>query len=501
MILINVQGKFGLNITPSLLTVPGRVLAEPKINYKANKSANPRNGSWNMIDIKFNTTASVKSWSYVMISTPGSRDAFRDQQELGYVMQRLHGKLVQMGLNVPAPLPGRRLALNGPDDPLLGNTIKGAAEKLTLLFFILPDANTPVYARIKRDADIRYGIHTICSVGAKLAKQNGQDQYFANLALKINLKLGGINQMVDNTHLGIINADKTMIVGIDVTHPSPGSSSSAPSVAGMVASIDRYLGQWPATLRVQTARQENVADLTTMLKSRLQLWKTKGKHSSYPENILIYRDGVSEGQYSIVLDTELPLLRKAAAELYPAPDQKKGLPKFTIVIAGKRHKTRFYPTSAQDADQKSANCKPGTVVDRGVTESRNWDFFLQAHAALQGTARPCHYYIVLDEIFRSAFKPGTPAVPAGCQNTADVLEDLTHALCYLFGRATKAVSLCPPAYYADIVCERARCYLVDVFDSPNPSVAMSVKGGQGGGGVGNDEVRVHERLRDSMFYL
>ena len=33
------------------------------------------------------------------------------------------------------------------------------------------------------------------------------------------------------------------------------------------------------------------------------------------------------------------------------------------------------------------------------------------------------------------------------------------SLCYLYGRATKAVSICPPAYYADILCERGRCYL------------------------------------------
>jgi len=318
------------------------------------------------------------------------------------------------------------------------------------------------------------------------------------------LKLGGINQLIDNKRLGIIDNDKTMVVGIDVTHPSPGSSSTAPSVAAMVASVDKRLGQWPAILRVQTSRQERVTDLAEMLKTRLHLWKSKGRHQSFPENILVYRDGVSEGQYNMVVDEELPLLRAACKELYPAPDQKKGLPYFTIVIAGKRHHTRFYPTQESDAD-RSSNTKPGTVVDRGVTEARNWDFFLQAHAALQGTARPCHYYIVLDEIFRNLYK--NKPVPPPFQNVADVLEDLTHSMCYLFGRATKAVSLCPPAYYADIACERARCYLSGVFDSPSQSAASSVVGssmaGGGGGGapVGNDDVRIHQKLKDTMFYI
>jgi eukaryotic translation initiation factor 2C len=76
---------------------------------------------------------------------------------------------------------------------------------------------------------------------------------------------------VEGKNLGIIDQYKTMVVGIDVTHPSPGSSSHAPSVPAMVASVDRFLGQWPATLRIQRARQEEVEDLTEMLKSQLDI--------------------------------------------------------------------------------------------------------------------------------------------------------------------------------------------------------------------------------------
>jgi hypothetical protein len=290
-----------------------------------------------------------------------------------------------------------------------------------------------------------------------------------------------------------------MVVGIDVTHPSPGSASKAPSVAGIVASVDQWLGQWPADLQIQRARQEMVSGLDGLLKSRLRLWAKKNK-DHLPENILIYRDGVSEGQYEIVLDQELPLLKKACKETYPASDSKKGLPRMTVIIVGKRHNTRFYPTREQDADRFS-NPHNGTVVDRGVTEARNWDFYLQAHTAIQGTARPAHYFTVLDEIFRDR-KAQFPF-----QNAADALEDLTHNMCYLFGRATKAVSICPPAYYADLVCERARCYLSRLFDSsPGATPGGSVSEG-GGGGVGDEpdldenHVRIHENVRDSMFYI
>ncbi|KAI8710486.1 Piwi domain-containing protein [Fusarium sp. LHS14.1] len=184
---------------------------------------------------------------------------------------------------------------------------------------------------------------------------------------------------------------------------------------------------------------------------------------------VVYRDGVSEGQYDKVVNEELPPLRKACTEVYPASDQKMGLPHFTIVVVGKRHHTRFYPTKETNAD-RSGNPKPGTIVDRGVTEA--------PHAAIQGTARPGHYVVVLDEIFRARY---AKTLPPGFNNVADVLEDLTQSLCYVYGRMTKAVSLCTPAYYADIVCERARCYLSGVFDTPTQSAEPSLAGSQTGG--------------------
>ena len=444
-----------------------------------------------MQNIKFNSAGTLLNWTTLMISVPGGRDAFTPDS-LQHTVADFHKALKKVGISAEEPKPGSSIEVSGPDDEIIEKALKqnsGDPKQERLVLVILPYRDTPMYNWIKYLGDVVLGVHTVCVVGSKFAK--GQAQYFANVALKFNLKLGGINQRIEKG-LGIIDEDKTMVVGVDVTHPSPGSASNAPSVAGMVASVDRWLGQWPADLRVQEPRKEMVSELDSMLKSRLRLWKTLGKHNAFPENLLVYRDGVSEGQYATVLDTELPLLRKACDELYPPPDRRNGLPKITIVIVGKRHHTRFYPTSVSSADN-SSNPRNGTVVDRGVTETRNWDFFLQSHTALQGTARPAHYYIVLNEIFAKR------NVKPPFQNVADVLEDLTHNMCYLFGRATKAVSICPPAYYADKVCERARSYLTELFDAPTPldTPAQSVAGD----GASTEKVTIHPYLKDTMFYI
>lgn len=447
--------------------------------------------------LKFNTGGSMQRWSCLYVDMPGMYPRAHQftLPALGAILTQFTAVLKDAGIAAgPAATP-QRVALNGTDDPQLEDFIKRAASALQLLFIIVPETPIPLYNRIKQLGDVKYGIHTICSVGSKLAKPQGQDQYFRNVALKFNLKLGGSNQQIDPARLGLVAEGKTMVVGIDVTHPSPGSAEHAPSIAGMVANIDSALGQWPAVLSLQSqARQEMVSSLNTMLKSRLHLWRTKGKHAALPENILVYRDGISEGQYPVFIAEELPLLRAACKEVYSPAEQAKGLPRLTVVIVGKRHHTRFYPTQDADAD-RSGNSKAGTVVDRGVTEARNWDFFLQAHAALQGTVRPAHYYVLLDEIFR-------PRYAANKVNTADLLQDLTQSMCYVFGRATKAVNICTPAYYADILCERARCYLSSVFETPSNSAAPSMVSGGGAGVLASQQdVLIHANLRDSMFYI
>jgi len=490
-------------VHPHLIAVPARILNAPQVKYRKGM-VNARDGAWNMSGIQFCTGANIPKWYSVTIDIIGQRNIHPD--DLQTSIDIFGRALTTNGLNVPvkgAVLPGPprgQIKVNpGQGDYAQLIMVFDAALKnnVTLLWFVLGAKDTQTYNRIKFLGDVKYGIHTVCSLGAKLTGHRANEpQYFANVALKFNLKLGGVNQLLDPQKLGIISEGKTMVVGLDVTHPSPGSAENAPSVAGIVASIDKSLAQWPAAISVQTGRQEMVSGLKDLLKSRLRLWKEKGRNTQLPENILIYRDGVSEGQYDIVLDNELPLLRQACAETYPADMTKKQLPKITVVVVGKRHHTRFYPATSDDSDRND-NPRPGTVVDRAVTEARHWDFFLQAHAALKGTARPAHYFVILDEIFT---KGGVkPDIKQNHRTHADTLENLTHNMCYLFGRATKAVSVCPPAYYADLVCERARCYLAGVFDpseaSPAPSVAASRSS------VNAEDATIHNSIKDTMFYI
>lgn len=77
--------------------------------------------------------------------------------------------------------------------------------------------------------------------------------------------------------------------------------------------------------------------LSAMLRTRLEAWKSR-HGNTLPENLLIYRDGVSESQYKAVLDEEVSALRTTCKLLYAGRRQ----PKITLIIVGKRHHTRFF---------------------------------------------------------------------------------------------------------------------------------------------------------------
>lgn len=486
------------------MKVVGRILSPPKIEY-GNKSLVISGGTWNLGGKpQFKTPKPLQRWQYLAIKTFKAEKGspVGDHTLLNPSMDILIRVLSNAGVDAKKPQ-GQMLDIAGPEDYLLSRTIeKAASQKLDLLFVILPQKDTVLYNSVKRLADVTWGVQTICVVGQKdKFYREKSEQYCANVALKFNLKLGGTNHVLSDPgnrnakRVAIISENKTMVVGIDVTHPGPGSAS--PSIAAMVASVDADLATWPADLKVQIrTRQEMVTLLGDMLKTRLALWKTK--HTDYPENILVYRDGVSESQYEQVLEKEFSLMQAACTELYKTVG--KPPPKFTIIIVGKRHHTRFFPQKGSQASDQSGNPKCGLVVDRGITEARNWDFFLQSHSSHLGTARPSHYYVLWDEIFT---RPGANYIPSG-MSPADLLEQVTHDMCYLFGRATKAVSLCPPVYYADIACERAGRYLAgrtDGSDSGRSESEMNEAQRERLRQKLQDEINVHVNLKDKMFYI
>ena len=180
-------------------------------------------------------------------------------------------------------------------------------------------------------SDTVIGVATQCVQKKHTMRPN--KQYCANVCLKINVKLGGMNSFLKAQDIPFISDRPTILMGADVTHPAPGkdtnlfvilsncrdsnllllgligasNNNSRPSIASLCASMDAKASRYAASIRVQAAREEIIVDLANMAKELLKtFYQTCGRK---PERILFYRDGVSEGQFSTVLNSEIKAVK------------------------------------------------------------------------------------------------------------------------------------------------------------------------------------------------
>lgn len=260
------QAGFGVDISVDMTVVPARVLTPPRVQYQSGQP-NVANGSWNILGVRFTRPAQLTRAAVLVIPDGGyGNEDFRDATDpaLRGTVQGFLEKCRKSGMRVDDAIPPLLfvpLPRKNPRDPLRTGAIDAIERALgTLpgkpnLVLVFMSAREPdVYPGLKRLCDVKLGISTVCMLMPKVRKERGQDQYFSNIALKVNTKLGGLNHQIHPDSLHWLK--NTMLVGMDVTHPGIGCVKGTPSIAAVVASCDTNFMLYPASLRLQEHRKE-----------------------------------------------------------------------------------------------------------------------------------------------------------------------------------------------------------------------------------------------------
>ncbi|KAJ7600899.1 argonaute-like protein [Mycena floridula] len=400
---------FGMSIdTTSLpLAIEARVIDPPTLKYGPGKQAadnrNPRFGAWNMVDKKFSAPCSIDQWMVIIYEV-------QSKFNMGYAESMVNdivANCAAVGIQIEEKKP--MIEYQNPQGNIAKN-LDSAGLK------VLPDNGNDVYRSVKYFGDVVKGVATACVLASKARK--AKPQYWANVLLKVNVKLGGANWTLQDSQGGFLSdpQNPTIIMGADVIHPAPGST--APSFAGVVGSINSTCTKFFTSDQVQKSRQEIISGLKEMALDTLKSYmffrgqaEKKAVDACKPKRLIFYRDGVSEGQFKQVLDEELRMLKEACTEL-------KIDAKITFIVVGKRHHIRFFPD--ETTNDRSGNCPAGTG---------------KSHAGILGTSRSAHY-----SCFAGLSQHGTNAV------SADSVQAMSYALCHIYARST----------HADIVCTRAK---------------------------------------------
>jgi eukaryotic translation initiation factor 2C len=307
------------------------------------------------------------------------------------------------------------------------------------------DGDKRLYEQIKTICLCEAGVMSQCMLQKHVGRAEAiKDQYIANVALKANIKLGGTTNTIDT--LPSKQYPDTMFIGIDVTHPAPGSA--APSIAAIVSSYDKEATKYNTYVRAQGHRVEIIQDMGAVATQALYDYKKKA--GKFPTRVIVYRDGVASGQFEQVREYEVKAIKKAAENL-------KTKIQLSVIVVQKRHHVRLFPTNERETD-RSGNCVPGTTIDRGITHPIEFNFYLQSHSGIQGTSRPTLYHVIHDD----------------SKMSSDQVQKLSYDLCFLSERATRSISFPSPAYRAHLAAFYARMFI----DGEDISESASVVSGQ-----------------------
>lgn len=282
--------------------------------------------------------------------------------------------------------------------------------------------------------------------------QKHQHVTLSNILYKTNVKNGGINYkpLFDNAGQNLdVNSGKVLVIAYDVSHPGgvnpglvePQKESSnlknredeTPSVVGLVANVIKDPAAFVGNYFYQQPRCEavNAGELRAYTTRLLTQMRKNRPNMLLPSTVVILRDGVSEGQFRMVLEDELRTIKSGFYDF-----NKDYKPKFVVALATKRHHKRFF----ENNKQSKANPAAGSFITERVVRPDCVEFFMGCHKAIKGTAKFVQVSVILNE----------PKV------SNDEIKDFLHSLSYGHQIVTSPVSLPTPVYQADGLATRGR---------------------------------------------
>ncbi|KAJ1559553.1 Protein argonaute 10 [Nowakowskiella sp. JEL0078] len=285
---------FGIRVSRDMAsTSTAYILASPAVKVGRGESIpdDPNNpGAWNFRNRKVADKIPLRNFAVVDFA---NGDAERFAGEFANMM-------TNMGINA-VPLANVLITKANPVDAetaLKDMFVKGSSKPNPPQFIlcILPDDGVPLYATIKRVCDVELEIITQCVVVGKIRGP----QYWGNVVLKVNTKLGGINHYVEPLENFVpVNAGAdgvTMIVGVDATHPND-RRSAKPSIASVVASMDTKATRYTTNISLVPARRDGRGANDIISKEIMQemieshLTAFEEQNGVFPARIVVYRDG------------------------------------------------------------------------------------------------------------------------------------------------------------------------------------------------------------------
>lgn len=214
----------------------------------------------------------------------------------------------------------------------------------------------------------------------------------SNIILQMNAKLGCPLWRIGRS-LKVVLEKKIAIGGLAVYHKLINKGDSCEAFVG---TIDNEFTKYTHSTKLIPRNSQRVESLESMMLKWIRSYFKR--NNTLPDTMIVYRDGVGEGQIAGIATVELPALQKAvrrAVEKIRVATE----PEVILVFANKKVPQRIfenqepYDNGRGKNRSKIANPPPGSVI-AGPMSRFNYDFFLVPQWVNQGTATPTHFVVV-----------------------------------------------------------------------------------------------------------
>lgn len=397
--------NFGASIEDKPIEVKAIEVPAPVILYKGSQSfVNREKANWRLGSAKFAEPAPAFKILILYNSGFGGQNAASKSKEL---INGLRGAAGTAGLTIlgfsEEDLAQRfgNAATEAEAIRMKLETLKNLPPNEKPVVIYIDHSSTPTHGALKLQERLCQVVTQHLSLDKSLNRANIGASTLTNILLKLNLKRGGLNHKVqaDPMITRLYGpTSNTLVLSYDVCHSSgkvyvKGELCEEPSCVGFSYNATKSLEMFIGDFAFQPSRHERVDEEILKEKTKDVLNKFGIAHGKAPTNIIILRDGVSEGQHLMVYENEFPAIQGAVTEFINEKnkmfkDTKKNIvlthPSMALLVITKRHANRLY-----ERDQKGQICNvsPLLAVDTVVVKKAGNELLFVSHCPLKGTSQ------------------------------------------------------------------------------------------------------------------
>ncbi|XP_047185101.1 piwi-like protein 1 isoform X2 [Scophthalmus maximus] len=306
----------------------------------------------------------------------------------------------------------QRVEYQDHQESLLRALQQNVGPKTQMVVVVLPSNRKDKYDSIKKYLCVDCPTPSQCVLSRTLGRPQALMTVATKIALQMACKMGGELWSLE------IPLKQLMIVGIDCYHDTIAGKRS---IGALVASLNQSMSRWFSKCVLQHKGQEIIDGLKMALTAALKDYlKFNG---CLPSRIIVYRDGVGDGQLHSVVNYEVAQIMDSIKSM-----GQDYLPKLSVVVVKKRISSRFFAL----LNGRMSNPPTGTIVDTDVTRPEWYDFYIVSQAVSCGSVAPTHYNVVYDT---SGLKP-------------DHMQRLTYKLCHMYYNWQGIIRVPAPCMYA-----------------------------------------------------